>query len=84
MLTCREVTELASHYVDGQMTTRQTLGFRLHLSLCKNCRRFISQFRTTISYVRLLPDQSSLSNEQADAIAERVVQKSRLANKNEE
>lgn len=84
MLTCREVAEQASDYVDGRMTRRQALGFRLHLSLCKNCRRFIDQFRTTISYVRMLPERQPLSADQVAAITDVVVQKSDAQKNNEE
>lgn len=75
MLTCRNIMEGGSDYVDGQMTSNQRISFRIHLLLCSNCRRFMNNFRTTISYVKALPDQDKLSEEEINEIVQAVIQK---------
>lgn len=43
MLKCKDIGYLSSDYIAGNMTTSQRLSFRLHLSICTNCRRFMRQ-----------------------------------------
>lgn len=45
MLKCRDVSHLASDYIDQQLTWRKRLSLQVHLFICVNCRRFMSQFR---------------------------------------
>ncbi len=46
MLNCKTLAQRhASDYLDQQLTMRQHLGVRVHLLLCKICRRFIDQLR---------------------------------------
>ena len=40
MLNCREITELSSDYLDGCYHGRKKLQIRLHLMICRHCRRF--------------------------------------------
>ncbi|MCI0657219.1 MAG: anti-sigma factor [Acidobacteria bacterium] len=45
MLTCREVTRLlaSDEYLDASWGRR--LAIRLHLAMCRHCRRYASQMR---------------------------------------
>ncbi len=45
MYSCRQVHDHASRLVDGELTVRQTIALRVHLALCRSCRRFVRQFR---------------------------------------
>lgn len=54
MMSCRDVAALANDHVDGLLTRRQRLGVRLHLMMCKHCRRAIRQLRATLALVRSL------------------------------
>ena len=45
MLSCKEVTERAGDWTDGQLSWRERLSVRLHLLLCTFCRRFLNQYR---------------------------------------
>lgn len=49
MLTCREVTERASAYVDRELPLRSRLAMRLHLAMCVHCRRYFRQFRQLLA-----------------------------------
>lgn len=44
MYTCRHATEHASEYLDG--TLPRVTGLRLHLLICRNCRRYLAQIRS--------------------------------------
>ena len=52
MITCKDISETASDYLEGPMTTRRRLAYRLHLLMCKHCRRFIRQFHLTIGTIQ--------------------------------
>lgn len=47
MLSCKDVADRASALIDGELTTWETFRIRLHLAMCKGCRRFVAQMRTT-------------------------------------
>jgi predicted anti-sigma-YlaC factor YlaD len=48
MLVCRDVTELASDYLDHTLPVRRRLAVGLHLLRCEACRRYIDQLRKTV------------------------------------
>jgi hypothetical protein len=43
MLSCKEVTLLASKALDTRLGWGERLGLRLHLLYCQGCRRFRQQ-----------------------------------------
>ena len=43
MLTCKEVSRLASQGLDRQVGPIARLRLRLHLAICDGCRRFTRQ-----------------------------------------
>jgi predicted anti-sigma-YlaC factor YlaD len=58
-MNCREVTEFLSDYLDGELPLRQRLTFKLHLLLCRDCRRYLQSFATTIELTRSLGDRTT-------------------------
>lgn len=52
MLTCRDLTEDASAYLDGETPPVRALRLRLHLMMCGNCRRYLAQMRQSFDLVR--------------------------------
>ncbi len=40
MLSCKEVSHLASDHLEGQCSLPTRLKIRLHLLICRHCRRF--------------------------------------------
>lgn len=47
-LTCQELVELVTAYLDGALTPAERLRFDSHLATCEGCRAYVEQFRTTI------------------------------------
>lgn len=43
MPTCREMSELATDYMEGTLTWRQWLAARRHLFFCALCRAYYDQ-----------------------------------------
>ncbi|HAF01156.1 MAG TPA: hypothetical protein DCO68_06650 [Methylophilaceae bacterium] len=43
MLNCKQTSQLVSQSLDRNLTLRERLAVRLHLLICKYCRRFQRQ-----------------------------------------
>jgi anti-sigma factor RsiW len=47
-ITCQELVELVTDYLDGALSKRDRSRFELHISGCTNCRQYVDQFRETV------------------------------------
>jgi len=45
MLTCRDVTELVTDFLEGRMSWWDRLRFQLHIGMCRHCREYLRQVR---------------------------------------
>lgn len=52
MLTCREVSDRASLFLDGGLRWHQRIGLRAHLVMCKACARSVDQLARTLAVLR--------------------------------
>jgi anti-sigma factor RsiW len=48
-MTCQELAELITDYLEGALPRRARARFVLHITGCRNCRRYVEQMRTTIA-----------------------------------
>jgi len=48
MLPCKEVTELVTDYLEGQMSFVRRVNFHLHLGRCRHCRAYLRQMKMTV------------------------------------
>lgn len=55
MMTCQEVSALARDHVDGRLPGRARLGLRVHLAMCKHCRRYLRQLWATLRLIQAQP-----------------------------
>ena len=53
-LTCRELTEVITDYLEGTMAPEDRARFDAHLELCEGCVNYVSQMRQTIRAVHAL------------------------------
>ena len=75
MLKCRDVLEEAAAYLANEMTKWQRVGFRVHLSLCRNCRRYLKNLRLTQAVSTHIPlTYNEPSAEQIEAIFFKIQQ----------
>ena len=68
---CRDMTELATDYLEGALPVRRSLAVRFHLSICSFCRRHYRQVRQTVSLLRRLPPEP-VPTTQEDRIIGRI------------
>ena len=40
MMNCKEATELASNRLDRELNLTERIGLKIHLFICKYCRRY--------------------------------------------
>ena len=72
MLTCKDVCENASDYLDGSPGMGERLQWRLHLLICKHCRRFLRQFRLSSDVAANLSEIQAPSDEEIDALVKKL------------
>jgi anti-sigma factor RsiW len=58
MMSCRELVELVTDYVEGRLDGKQLDRFEEHLTECPPCGDYIEQFRQTIDALGHLPPES--------------------------
>lgn len=57
MLSCQQMTELVTDYLEKRLTLLDRVRFNLHLGLCRHCRSYLEQMRTTIHLLGRVPSQ---------------------------
>jgi anti-sigma factor RsiW len=70
MLKCREIPELTSALLDGQLSFSQRLGVHAHLFICQRCKNYWLSLRRITS--ALASYQSPPSEQQLEEIIEFV------------
>ena len=53
-ITCQELTEVLTDYLEGAMPPDERAAFEAHLALCEGCVHYLTQMRQTIESVREL------------------------------
>jgi anti-sigma factor RsiW len=66
-LTCRELVELITDYLEDRLPTTERARFEAHLPNCSGCRHYLEQMRKTIGVVGTLSEQH-LSTEARDEL----------------
>ena len=55
-LTCRDVTDRASEYLDNRLRILTKVRISLHLASCAHCRAYVKQIDLVSSALRRLPE----------------------------
>ncbi|MBL1273491.1 MAG: zf-HC2 domain-containing protein [Oceanospirillales bacterium] len=53
MLMCKDLAEIASDYIDDELTGRQNLSVKMHLMMCRHCRTFIGNLRASTDLLKV-------------------------------
>jgi anti-sigma factor RsiW len=54
-MTCRELTELITDYLEERLSPADRIRFEQHLSVCQACVTYLDQMRVTIKTVGSKP-----------------------------
>ena len=57
-LSCKEMVELVTDYIEGAMAPDLRRRFDQHLSVCHPCVTYVDQMRQTIAALGKLPEES--------------------------
>ena len=57
-MTCRQLVELVSDYLEGRLAPPDRARFEGHLAECGDCREYVEQVRETVSALGRLPEDS--------------------------
>ncbi|MGB2874833.1 MAG: zf-HC2 domain-containing protein [Gaiellaceae bacterium] len=55
-LSCRELVELVTDYLEGALSTAERARFEEHIERCAGCKIYLDQMRQTIRAVGQLPE----------------------------
>ena len=53
-LTCKELVELVTEYLEGALTPTDVVRFERHISACPGCDTYVEQYRETIRLTGML------------------------------
>jgi anti-sigma factor RsiW len=59
-ITCRELVELVTAYLDGALSPEETGRMEAHLKLCDACSAYVEQVRTTVRLVAVATTELEL------------------------
>jgi anti-sigma factor RsiW len=65
-LTCKELVELVTEYLEGAMTAATRAAFEEHLAACEGCTNYLEQMRRTIELTGTLSEESISHSTRAD------------------
>jgi anti-sigma factor RsiW len=57
-LTCKELVELVTDYLEGALSPADRARFDEHLATCPYCRTYVEQMRQTIRALGHLPEET--------------------------
>ena len=57
-MTCRELVELVSDYIEGRLPRADRRRFEQHLARCPWCTRYVDQMRQVVVTLGRLTEQS--------------------------
>jgi anti-sigma factor RsiW len=56
-LSCKEIVELVTDYLEGKLSRRDRKRFERHLAACDGCTAYLEQMRRTIATTRALTEE---------------------------
>jgi predicted anti-sigma-YlaC factor YlaD len=57
MLSCKEITELATDYLENDLRRHERIRVQMHLWMCKHCQRYVKQMRKVVKLLNRLPKE---------------------------
>ncbi len=58
VLTCKELVELVTDYLEGKLPPDDNSCFEKHIAGCRNCTAYLEQMRTTIRLTGILSEDA--------------------------
>jgi anti-sigma factor RsiW len=55
MLTCQQLTELVTDYLEGRLSLLERVSFQIHIGMCRGCRAYLRQMKMTVRTLGKVP-----------------------------
>jgi len=72
MLSCKDISKLASDHIDNNLPPLMKMKVKMHLFMCKKCREFVNQLNTTVETLKSLkipqPEESFVEQQTKDLL----------------
>jgi hypothetical protein len=56
-ITCQEVVELVTDYLEGSLRADEADLFEQHINFCEGCERYLDQMRATVATVGRISEE---------------------------
>ena len=67
-ISCQEVVELVTDYLEGVLDSDTAAEVEAHLGLCQGCNLYVEQMRATIQALGRVPVESLSDHAQAELV----------------
>jgi len=67
-MTCREVVELMTEYLEGTLSPAQRVRFEEHLAGCDGCTTYLEQMRTTMRVLGRIAEEPMPASMEAELV----------------
>ena len=67
-ISCEEVVELVTEYLEGVLDSDTAAEVEAHLGLCQGCNLYVDQMRATIQALGRVPVESLSEDAQAELV----------------
>ena len=74
MITCKEVSDSASNYLDNPTTFLQKFWLQVHLIMCVHCRRYVRQLKLTSQVAKQLFPADEPGDDEIESLIEKLKQ----------
>ena len=71
MLSCQQITELVTDYLEGRLTFAERIRFQLHLGMCRHCRAYLRQMKATVAALGQVPGDAAMPTAVQDELRAR-------------
>jgi anti-sigma factor RsiW len=68
-LTCKELVELVTDYLEGKLPPVERARFETHLARCRHCTNYLAQMQQTIQLVGRLTEETIEPDSRDDLLA---------------
>jgi anti-sigma factor RsiW len=65
-LTCQELVELVTDYLEGGLDPDQRARFEAHVAACEHCAAYLDQMRDTLAILGELPPEALSQDAERD------------------
>jgi len=67
-LSCKEIVELVTDYIEGNLPATERVRFEGHLADCTGCTNYLAQMRQTIQLTGQLREENLTTEQRTDLL----------------